>query len=66
MADEFHKLKNVGNSFVKIKCKNCGNEQVVYSKISSQVVCNICGSTLAKPTGATLSTSGELVEKVKL
>ncbi|KJE49072.1 30S ribosomal protein S27 [Acidiplasma sp. MBA-1] len=49
-----------------MKCKNCGNEQVVYSKISSQVVCNICGSTLAKPTGATLSTSGELVEKVKL
>ncbi len=66
MADEFHKLKNVDSSFVKIKCKNCGNEQIIYSKISSTVVCNICGSTLAKPTGSTLETSGELAGTVKL
>ncbi len=66
MVDEFKKVKNVGNNFLKIRCKSCGNEQIIYSKISSVVVCNICGSTLAKPTGATLSTAGELVEKLKL
>jgi small subunit ribosomal protein S27e len=66
MADEFKKLKEVGNNFLKIKCKDCGNEQIVYSKVSSVIVCNICGSTLAKPTGSTLATSGELVEKIKL
>ncbi|AGO60741.1 MULTISPECIES: 30S ribosomal protein S27e [Ferroplasma] len=66
MADEFKKLKEVGNNFLKIKCKDCGNEQIIYSKVSSVVVCNICGSTIAKPTGSTLATSGELVEKIKL
>ncbi|ARD85499.1 30S ribosomal protein S27e [Ferroplasma acidiphilum] len=66
MADEFKKLKDVGNNFLKIKCKDCGNEQIIYSKVSSVVVCNICGSTIAKPTGSTLATSGELVEKIKL
>ncbi|EQB74538.1 MAG: hypothetical protein AMDU4_FER2C00005G0036 [Ferroplasma sp. Type II] len=66
MADEFTKLKDAGNNFLKIKCKSCGNEQIVYSKISSVVVCNICGSTIAKPTGSTLATSGEFVERVKL
>ncbi len=66
MTDEFKKLKEVGNNFLKIKCKDCGNEQIVYSKVSSVIVCNICGSTLAKPTGSTLATSGELVEKIKL
>ncbi len=64
--EEFKKLNNVGNNFLKIKCKNCGNEQIIYSKISSAVTCNICGSAIAKPTGSTLSTSGEFVEKVKL
>ena len=44
-------IKDAGNNFLKIKCKSCGNEQIVYSKISSVVVCNICGSTIAKPTG---------------
>ncbi|MEM0139004.1 MAG: 30S ribosomal protein S27e [Ferroplasma sp.] len=66
MKEEFKKLKNVGNNFLKIKCKSCGNEQIIYSKISSTVVCNICGATMAKPTGATLATSGELVEKLNL
>ncbi len=66
MEEEFKKLRNVGNNFLKIKCKNCGNEQIIYSKISSTVTCSICGSVIAKPTGATLATSGELIEKVKL
>ncbi len=66
MTDEFKKLKEVGNNFLKIKCKDCGNEQIIYSKVSSVVICNICGSTIAKPTGSTLATSGELIEKIKL
>ncbi len=58
----FVKLKNVGNKFIKIKCPDCGNEQVTYTKISSQVACFICGNTIARPTGGTLETTSEVVE----
>ncbi len=65
MSDaKFVKPKNLKAKFIKIKCKDCGNVQVVFTKASSVVTCNICGSTLAKPTGGTLSTSGEVVEEL--
>ncbi|MEM0155547.1 MAG: 30S ribosomal protein S27e [Thermoplasmataceae archaeon] len=56
---KFVKLKSIGNKFIKIKCKDCGSEQITYSKGSSTVICNICGATIAKPTGGTISVSGE-------
>lgn len=57
----FSKPKSIGNKFIKIKCRDCGNEQVTYTKISSVVVCNICSATLARPTGGTLELSAEIV-----
>jgi small subunit ribosomal protein S27e len=61
MSDQkFVKPKSIGNKFIKIKCKDCGNEQITYSKGSSTVVCNICGATIVRPTGGTVSVSGEL------
>lgn len=57
----FSKPKSIGNKFIRIKCKDCGNEQVTYTKISSVVVCNICNATLARPTGGTLELAAEIV-----
>ncbi|CAC12329.1 ribosomal protein S27 related protein [Thermoplasma acidophilum] len=63
MADvKFVKPKNINGHFVKIKCRDCGNVQVVFARPSSTVTCNICGATIAKPTGGILATSGEVVE----
>ncbi|MCL4328064.1 MAG: 30S ribosomal protein S27e [Candidatus Thermoplasmatota archaeon] len=55
------KIKGTPKKFVKIRCKDCSNEQVVFSRISTKVACNVCGSTLAEPTGGLLSTYGEFV-----
>ncbi|MHB8361222.1 MAG: 30S ribosomal protein S27e [Thermoplasmataceae archaeon] len=57
------KLKNIGNKFIRLKCAECNNEQVTYSKGSSKVICNICGATLAIPTGGLISISGEKVKE---
>lgn len=37
--------------FLKVKCPDCGNEQVVFGSASSKVKCLVCGKTLAEPTG---------------
>lgn len=65
MSDRpFTKLRNVGNRFIKIRCPDCSNEQITYSKISSPVTCNICGNTIARPTGGILETTSEIADDV--
>lgn len=51
--------------FIRIKCTDCGNEQLSFSKPSINVVCSVCGSTLIKPTGGKGDMKGELIEVVE-
>lgn len=37
--------------FLRVRCNDCGNEQIVYSHASSVVKCQVCGKTLAVPRG---------------
>ena len=39
------------SKFVRVKCNDCENEQVIFNKASSVVKCFICGRTLAEPKG---------------
>lgn len=48
--------------FVKVKCKDCSNEQVIFNKANTLVTCAICGTTLAKPTGGKAEIVGEVTE----
>ena len=65
MAEEttkkFVKPKGIGNKFVKLKCRDCGNVQPTYTRTSTVVVCNICGATLSRPTGGIAEVSADIV-----
>lgn len=50
------------NDFIKVKCADCGNEQITFSKAASVVTCTVCGSTLVKPKGGKAEIKGEIVE----
>ncbi len=52
------------NNFVKVKCNDCQNEQVVFLRAAMNVTCHVCGSTLVKPTGGKGLIKGELIEVV--
>ena len=45
--------------FLKIKCPDCGNEQGIFDRASTQVNCLVCGATLAKPQGGKAALRGE-------
>lgn len=60
---EMKKLKGKANKFIKIKCPECGNEQITFTRASSNVSCHICGAEIIKPTGGLIKTSGEIVEE---
>lgn len=44
-------IKDPNSKFIKIRCGNCKNEQVVFGKPSSKVICLVCSTVLAEPTG---------------
>jgi small subunit ribosomal protein S27e len=48
--------------FVKVKCRDCENVQIIFDRCSSAISCLVCGATLAKPTGGKTDIKGEVVE----
>jgi small subunit ribosomal protein S27e len=47
--------------FLRVKCPDCGNEQIVFGNISVTVRCNVCGTSLADPRGGKARVRGEIV-----
>jgi small subunit ribosomal protein S27e len=51
--------------FFVVKCPDCSSEQVVFSRPSTQVVCVICDSQLASPTGGLGKFRGEILRQAE-
>lgn len=49
------------SKFVRVKCPDCGNEQVVFDHVSNIVKCSVCSAVLAEPTGGRSAFKGEVV-----
>ena len=49
------------SKFLKVKCPDCGNEQIIYNKVNNQVTCLVCGTILAKPTGGKAEIKGQVI-----
>jgi len=59
-------VKNKNESkFIKVRCKDCENEQVLFNKASTEVSCHICGSKLAVPAGGKAIIKGEILEVIE-
>ena len=54
-------FENPKSKFIKIRCKSCNNEQVVFDKASTEVKCNVCNNTLIKPTGGLAKMEAEKI-----
>jgi small subunit ribosomal protein S27e len=46
------------SKFLKVMCKKCKHQQIVFDKPSTEVKCLNCGAILLIPTGG----KGELIE----
>lgn len=49
--------------YVTVRCEDCENEQPVFRAASTVVSCQVCGRTLATPTGGEAEIEGELVDE---
>jgi small subunit ribosomal protein S27e len=50
------------SKFLKLKCKKCKNEQVVFNKASKDVKCLVCGETIAETTGGKAKINTSILE----
>jgi small subunit ribosomal protein S27e len=48
--------------FVKVRCQECKNEQIIFGKASKEVKCLICGKILAEPKGGKAKIKGRIIE----
>ena len=58
-------MKKIESKFIKVRCKDCENEQVLFNKASTEVSCHICGSKLAIPRGGKAEIKGEILEVIE-
>ena len=51
-------------SWVKVKCHECGNEQIIFGRAATEVTCNgnKCSAVLADPTGGKAAIRAEILE----
>ncbi len=50
------------SGFVKVKCHECGNEQVIFGRAATEVKCTKCSAILAHPRGGKAAISAEILE----
>jgi small subunit ribosomal protein S27e len=41
----------MASNFLKVSCRDCGAEVVIFSRATSVVSCSVCGATLTAPSG---------------
>ncbi|MBM4240740.1 MAG: 30S ribosomal protein S27e [Euryarchaeota archaeon] len=55
-------LDNSRSNFLRVKCVDCGNQQIVFDHAASVVQCIICGKTLVKPKGGKSEILAQIIE----
>lgn len=51
-------------SFLKVKCHECGNEQTIFGRISTEVKCLKCDVVIANPRGGKAAIKAEILELI--
>lgn len=50
------------SKFMRVVCRKCKNEQVIFSKVATVVKCLKCGEELARPSGGEAEIKGKVLE----
>ena len=49
------------SKFVKVKCGQCKNEQIIFDRAATEVKCLVCGEVLAVPTGGKVEIKAKII-----
>jgi len=54
--------RELTSKFIKIRCPKCKNEQTMFGKASTKVLCLVCGKALAEPLGGKSRVKARILE----
>lgn len=57
-------MSETKSKFLRVHCRDCGNEQIIFDRATSIVNCSVCGVTLAQPAGGKAQLTGATVAEV--
>ncbi|MGY8702507.1 MAG: 30S ribosomal protein S27e [Candidatus Poseidoniales archaeon] len=46
------------SGFIKVSCRDCGNETIIFKRATTSISCGVCGATLAQPAGGNANLVG--------
>ena len=49
------------SNFLRIRCRSCESEQIIFSHTTHAVNCRSCGESLAEPTGGKAKINGVII-----
>jgi small subunit ribosomal protein S27e len=55
-------METTKSKFLKVKCNDCENEQIIFGNATSRVDCAVCGRTLAEPSGGKAIVKTQILE----
>jgi small subunit ribosomal protein S27e len=55
-------METTRSKFIKVKCNDCQNEQIIFSNATTRVDCAVCGRTIAEPHGGKAVIKTTIVE----
>lgn len=47
--------------FLRVRCRTCESEQIIFSHTTREIKCRNCGDTLAEPTGGKAKINGPVL-----
>jgi len=50
------------SKFIKIRCKKCKNEQIIFEKAATEVNCNECNENISAPNGGKIKINANVLE----
>ncbi|MBI1978517.1 MAG: 30S ribosomal protein S27e [Candidatus Aenigmarchaeota archaeon] len=52
------------STFLRMSCRKCKNEQIVFNKASTVVKCMKCEAEIATPTGGLAELKGKVLQRL--
>ena len=57
-----NRMQESNSKFIKIRCPKCKNEQILFGKASTKVLCLVCSKELADPVGGKSRVKARVLE----
>lgn len=55
-------MKETKSKFIKVRCPKCKNEQIIFGKSATPVICLVCNKEISQPLGGKPDIKARILE----